>query len=406
VDGKNGFLRIEYQAVSSDAAAMIHLDANGSTAMLPEVLEAMLPWLRDGHANPSGAYASARNARQAIETARSQVAAWIGAESDEIVFTSGGTESVNTALHSIDRLVGAGAAVVSTIEHSAVLRAAEDLTRPVRYAPVHPDGRLDMEKFAALLPGAAMVSIMAANNETGVIQPLAEAAMMARERGLPIHTDAVQLAGKANLNVRQLGADFLSLSAHKFHGPKGIGALYVRRGLRFFPLLKGGTQENARRAGTENVPGIVGMGEIAAILTKRSAGHTALQVMRNSFESKLIHELPGVSVNGSPIHRLPNTSHLSFEGCEAIELIQLLDQAGLECSAGSACMAGKIRPSHVQLAMGIDGARGRSSLRFSFSILNTPAEAHNAAEIVIQAVKRLRGGNAGVMPTACGVTFG
>ena len=396
-------LRIETGVSSGDSPPMIHLDANGSTAMLPEVLEAMLPWLRDGHANPSGAYASARSARQAIETARERVAAWIGAEADEIVFTSGGTESVNTALHSMDRLVGDGSAVVSSIEHSAVLRAAEELSRPVKYAPVHTDGRLDLEKFAALLPGAAMVSIMAANNETGVIQPLAEAAHMARERGLPVHSDAVQLAGKANFNVRQLGVDFLSLSAHKFHGPKGIGALYVRRGIRFFPLLKGGTQENARRAGTENVPGIVGLGAIASILTKRAAEHGALQVMRDAFESKLLHELRGVSVNGSTIHRLPNTSHLSFDGCEAVDLIQLLDQAGLECSAGSACMAGKIRPSHVQLAMGIDGARGRSSLRFSFSILNTPAEAHNAAEIVIQAVNRLRSGKAGVRPVSCGI---
>lgn len=387
---------------------MIHLDANGSTAMLPEVFEAMLPWLRDGHANPSGAYQSARRAREAIEEARGQVARWIGAEADEIVFTSGGTESVNTALHSMDRLVGVGTAVVSAIEHSAVLRAAEDLTRPVKHAPVHADGRLDLERYQALLSGAAMVSIMAANNETGVVQPLHEAAAMARGRGIPIHSDAVQLAGKAELNVRHLGVDFLSLSAHKFHGPKGVGALYVRRGIRFYPLLKGGTQENARRAGTENVPGIVGLGAVASLLAKRGSEHGALQVMRDSFESKLLQELPGVSVNGSTVHRLPNTSHLSFEGCEAVELIQLLDRAGLECSAGSACMAGKIRPSHVQLAMGIDGARGRGSLRFSFSVLNTAAEAHLAAEIVIAEVKRLRaasgrGGIDGIRPTVCGL---
>ena len=390
---------------------MIHLDANGSTAMLPEVLEAMLPWLRDGHANPSGSYASARHARRAIEDARGEVAAWLGAEPDEIVFTSGGTESVNTALHSMDRLVGAGAAVVSSIEHSAVLRCVEDLSRPVKYAPVHPDGRLDLEKFAALLPGAAMVSVMAANNETGVIQPLREVCSMARERGLPVHSDAVQLAGKAELNVRWLGVDFLSLSAHKFHGPKGMGALYARRGIRFFPLLQGGSQENGRRGGTENLAGIVGMGAAAAAMRRRVQDHVALQLMRDSFESKLLTELPGVAVNGDPVHRLPNTSHLSFEGCEAVDLIQLLDQAGLECSAGSACMAGKIRPSHVQLAMGLDGARGRSSLRFSFSLLNTPAEAYNAAEIVKQAVDRLRqakvrGTDLGIAPPPCGLTFG
>ncbi len=381
---------------------MIHLDANASTPLLPEVLEAMLPWLRGGHANPSGAYAGSRRAHAAIEQAREEVARWIGAEPDEIVFTSGGTESVNTALHSLDRLTGPGAAVVSAIEHSAVLRCAEDLTRPVKYAPVHPDGRLDLEKFAALLPGAAMVSIMAANNETGVIQPLREACLMARQRGLPVHTDAVQAAGKTALDVRHLGVDMLSLSAHKFHGPKGVGALYVRRGIRFFPLLKGGSQENGRRAGTENTAGIVGMGAAAAAMHRRAADHSALQLMRDTFESRLLTELSGVSVTGDPVHRLPNTSHLSFAGCEAIDLIRLLDEAGLECSAGSACMAGKIRPSHVQLAMGIDGPRGRGSLRFSFSLLNTPAEANYAADIVRQSVERLRRGEFRGGP-ACGL---
>lgn len=388
---------------------MIHLDANASTPLLPEVLEAMLPWLRDGHANPSGSYAGARRAREAIEQAREQFAAWIGAEPDEIIFTSGGTESVNTALHSLDRLTGPGAAVVSSIEHSAVLRCAEDLPRPVKYAPVDAGGRLDLEKFAALLPGAAMVSIMAANNETGVIQPLREVCMMARERGIPVHSDAVQAAGKSELKVRHLGADMLSFSAHKFHGPKGVGALYVRRGIRFFPFHHGGSQENGRRGGTENTPGIVGLGAAAAALRRRAQEHTALHLMRDTFENALLTGLTGVSINGDPVHRLPNTSHLSFAACEAIELIQLLDQAGLECSAGSACMAGKIRPSHVQLAMGLDGARGRGSLRFSFSILNTLEDARNAAEIVKQAVGRhrqakARGGQAAAV-SPCGMAF-
>jgi cysteine desulfurase len=382
---------------------MIHLDANGSTAMLPEVLEAMLPWLREGHANPSGAYASARKARAAMETARGQIAEWIGAEADEVVFTSGGTESVNTALHSLDRLVGNGAAVVSSIEHNAVLRCVEELQRPIKYAPVHSDGRLDLEKFAALLPGAAMISVMAANNETGVIQPLREVCVMARERGLPVHSDGVQAAGKLKFNVRKLGVDFLSLSAHKFHGPKGVGALYVRRGIRFFPFVNGGSQENGRRAGTENVPGIVGMGAAAVAMQRRAGEHAALREMRDLFEGRLLAELPGVMVNGNRDHRLPNTSHLAFAGCEAVELIQLLDQADIECSAGSACMSGKIRPSHVQLAMGLDDARGRSSLRFSFSLLNTTAQAHQAVEIVADAVKRLRGGNAVVAAVSCGV---
>ena len=279
----------------------------------------------------------------------------------------------------------------------------------MKYAPVDGGGRLDLEKFAALLPGAAMISVMAANNETGVIQPLREACMMARERGIPVHSDAVQLAGKADLKVRHLGADMLSFSAHKFHGPKGVGALYVRRGIRFFPFHHGGSQENGRRGGTENTPGIVGLGAAAAALRSRAQEHTTLHLMRDTFENALLTGLTGVSINGDPVHRLANTSHLSFAACEAVELIQLLDQAGLECSAGSACMAGKIRPSHVQLAMGLDGARGRGSLRFSFSILNTLADARNAAEIVRQAVERhrqgkARGVHAGVV-SPCGMAF-
>jgi len=385
---------------------MIHLDANAGTAMLPEVLDAMLPWLRDGHANPSGAYASARAARAAIEHARAQVAEWIGAEPDELIFTGGGTESVNTALESLDQLVGPGVALVSSIEHSAVLRCAESLSRPVKYAPVLLDGRLDLDRFDALLPSAAMISVMTANNETGVIQPLQEVCTMAHERGLPVHSDAVQAAGKIELNVRRIGVDFLSLAAHKFHGPKAVGALYVRRGIRFFPFQKGGSQESGRRGGTENTPGIVGMGAAAAAMQRRAGEYSSLRLMRDLFENTLLAELPGVAINGNPAMRLPNTSHLSFEGCEAVELIQLLDQAGLECSAGSACMAGKIRPSHVQLAMGLDGSRGRSSLRFSFSILNTLEDARLAAGVVKREVERLRHSlSSGITSVSCGVPF-
>jgi len=380
---------------------MIHLDANASTELLPEVLDAMLPWLRGGHANPSGAYAGARLARRAIDEARGQVAEWLGAEPDEIVFTGGGTESVNTALHAMDRLVGEGAAVVSAIEHSAVLRCAEALSRPVKYAPVHADCRLDVACFAGLLPGAAMVSMMLANNETGVLQPVREVCAMARERGVPMHSDAIQAVGKIDVQVRQLGVDFLSISAHKFHGPKGVGALYVRRGIRFTPFMHGGSQENGRRGGTENTAGIVGMGAAAAAMRRRRHDHSALRLLRDDFENRLLATFPGVAINGNPEHRLANTSHLSFAGCEAVDLIRLLDEAALECSAGSACMAGKIRPSHVQLAMGLDDARGRSSLRFSFSLLNTADDAATAAGIVRDAVARLRQGDAGGSAPCC-----
>ena len=375
-----------------NAWRMIHLDANASTPLRNEVLEAMLPWLRDGFANPSGTYAAAKRARQAIEEARWQVADWLGAVPEEIVFTAGGTESVNTALHALDYHAGEGLALVSAIEHSAVLRYAESLPRGLELAPVDAGGRLDLDAFAECLPGAAFVSIMTANNEVGVIQPLHEVCAMAHEHGLPVHTDAVQAVGKIPLRVRELGVDMLSLSAHKFHGPKGVGALYVRSGMKFAPLLLGGGQEGGRRSGTENTPAIVGMGAAAACMRKQLAAdnHAALRSMRDAFESKLLEELAGVTVNGDLSYRIPNTSHLSFADCDAAGLLVLLDEAGIGCSAGSACMSGKQRPSHVQLAMGIDETRAKSSLRFSFSTLNTMGEAFAAAVMVKRAVEKLR----------------
>ena len=371
---------------------MIHLDANASTALRPEVLEAMLPWLRDGYANPSGTYRAAKLARKAIDEARGQVAELLGAQPSEIVFTGGGTESVNTALRSMDQQAGPGHALVSAIEHSAVLRSVEALARDGLLVPVNAGGRLELGRFEEGLSGAAMVSIMTANNETGVIQPVREVSLLARERGVMVHSDAVQAAGKIPLNVGELGVDLLSISAHKFHGPKGVGALFVRCGVAFTPLLLGGAQEGGRRSGTENTAGIVGMGAAAALMRRQLAApaQSGLAQLRDAFESKVLDEVRGVTVNGDLNHRLPNTSHLSFDGCEAAGLLILLDEAGIACSAGSACMSGKQRPSHVQLAMGIDETRARSSLRFSFSTLNTMGEAFAAAVMVRRAVEKLR----------------
>jgi cysteine desulfurase len=366
---------------------VIYLDANATTPLLPEVLEAMLPWLREGFANPSGSYATAKLARKAIDQARGQVAELIGATPEEILFTGGGTESVNTALHSLDQLSGQGGGVVSAIEHSAVLRCVESYDREVKRIPVTAGGRLDLDAFSEVLGNAAYVSLMAANNETGVIQPLREAAALAHERGLPVHTDAIQGAGKIPLHVGDLGVDLLSLSAHKFHGPKGVGALFVRNGLRFKPLLQGGGQESGRRSGTENTAGIVGMGAAAAIVR---ASSESLASLRDTFEATVLAEVTGVTVNGDRDHRLPNTSHLSFDRCDAAGLLILLDEAGVACSAGSACMTGKQRPSHVQLAMGIPETRAKSSLRISFSRLNTMEEALAAAAAVKKAVEKLR----------------
>lgn len=371
---------------------MIYLDANATTPLLPEVLDQMLPWLRDGYANPSGSHRMAKQARAAIDRAREEVAALIGASPEEIVFTGGGTESVNTALCSLDHLTGSGTAVISAIEHSAVLRSVEHQKRPTRRVAVDEGGCLVLTDFEAALEGAAYVSLMAANNETGVIQPLIEAAAVARRRGLPVHTDAVQAAGKTPLDVRQLGVDLLSLSAHKFHGPKGVGLLYVRGGLDFKPMLLGGGQEAGRRSGTENTAGIVGMGAAAACALRYLSQHgeAALALMRDAFETKVLAGLSGVTMNGDTMGRLGNTSHLSFDGCEAAGLLILLDEAGVACSAGSACMTGKQKPSHVQLAMNIPEARAKSSLRFSFSRCNTPDEAMQAADILIESVKKLR----------------
>jgi cysteine desulfurase len=387
----NGFLDCHWPP-AGNALQVIDLDSNATTRLLPEVLDAMLPWLREGYANPSGSYAAAKSARKAIEQARGQVAELIGAQAEEIVFTGGGTESVNTALNSLDALATPGAAVISSIEHSAVLRCVGNLHRETRLVSVNAGGRLDMESFASNIERAAFVSIMAANNETGVIQPLREAVELTRERRLPIHTDAIQVAGKIPLNVQDMGVDLLSLSAHKFHGPKGVGALYIRQGLKFKPLLWGGGQEAGRRSGTENTAGIVGMGA-AAVCAMRALAHPLehpLDALRDAFETGILAGLSGVTVNGNRAHRLPNTSHLSFDGCDAAGLLILLDEVGVACSAGSACMTGKQRPSHVQLAMGISEALAKSSLRISFSRLSTMAEARAAVEAVTKAVNKLR----------------
>ena len=378
---------------------MIYLDANATTPLLPEVLDAMMPWLREGFHNPNASYRGAKEARKAIEDARGHVAALIGAEPDEIVFTGGGTESTNAALKWLARLVGrkSGKVLTSAIEHSAVLKPVEtfgEVGYPVTKVGVDAGGRLLIDDFRAaceaVKEGGGFASIMWVNNETGVIQPIEEACEIAREHGLAFHTDAIQAVGKIPVNVREVPVDFLSLSAHKFHGPKGVGALYIRSGCRFEPLLRGGGQEKDRRSGTENTAGIVGLGKAAELAATRLAAHVTPSALRDAFEAKIVEAVQGVTVNGDLLHRLPSTSHLSFTGCEAAGLLILLDDLGVACSAGSACMTGKQQPSHVQKAMGFSDAKAKSSLRFGFSCMNTMEEAMAAAEAVKKAVEKLR----------------
>ena len=389
---------------------MTYLDANATTPMLPEVVEAMLPWMTGNPCNPNASYRGAKEARKAIDAAREQVAALIGASPDEIVFTGGGTESTNMALKWLARMVGrkTGRVVTTAIEHSAVLKPIETFEQvgyAVERCGVDAGGRLLIDEYREACDrakdGGGFASVMWANNETGVIQAVAEACGIARENGLAFHTDAIQAVGKIPVNVREVAVDFLSLSAHKFHGPKGVGALYVRSGCRFEPMVRGGGQERDRRSGTENVAGIVGLGKAAELALARLVhdrdGH-ATGRLRDAFEAKVVELVSGVTVNGDLIHRLPGTTHLSFDGCEAAGLLILLDDMDVACSAGSACMTGKQQPSHVQKAMGFTDAKAKSSLRFGFSVLNTMDEVEKAAACVAKAVEKLRrvqGGSTG-----------
>jgi cysteine desulfurase len=376
---------------------MVYLDNNATTAPHPAVVDAMLPFLREAWHNPSSGYRAAKEVRRAIEAARAQVAALINAEPEEIVFTSGGTESTNMALKWLARLVGrkSGRVVTSAIEHSAVLRPCETFAEvgyPVDLVGVSPDGRLLLDEFATACErardGGGFASVMWANNETGVIQPILDACAIAKQAGLAFHTDAVQAVGKVTVDVRAVAADFLSLSAHKFHGPKGIGALYVRGGVRVEPLMRGGGQEAGRRGGTENVPAIVGMGAAAAIAA--TANQEPVRALRDAFETALVTGIRGVRPNGNAHHRLPNTCHLSFEGCDAAGLLILLDEYGVQCSAGSACMTGQQDPSHVQRAMAIPEAQAKTSLRFSLSGSTSAEDISAAAAAVNRAVAKLR----------------
>ena len=378
-------------------APLLYFDNNATTRVDPRVLEAMLPFLSEEYGNPSSGCRLGKRAAHAVAHAREQVAALLGAEPGEIVFTSGGTEADNAAIHSALRLNPERRHLVTTaVEHHAVLNPCEALAAQgyaVDYLGVDDEGRLDMiEVEHKMRPDTALLSVMAANNETGVLFPLAELAELARTKGVFFHVDAVQAAGKVSLRLSELPVSYMSVASHKIHGPKGVGALCVGRHTAWSPLLLGGGQERGRRAGTENVPGIVGFGK-AAELALAGLEREAAEVgaLRDAFEQGVRERIPGVHIHGGGVPRLPNTSNIGFHGVEAESALLLLERAKVCASAGSACTAGSLQPSHVLRAMGCTREEARGSLRFSFSRFNTSAEIDRGVEILAGVIARVRG---------------
>jgi cysteine desulfurase len=370
-----------------------YLDNNATTELAPEVLEVMVPLLRDGYGNPSSGYALGRQAAAVLEDARVRVAGLAGCREDEILFTSCGTESINTAIQSALSLDPDKKHIITTaVEHSATIKLCEYLAQrgyEITWLPVDSAGLLDVEQLTAgIRPDTALVTLLWANNETGVLFPVHEIAEIVRKKKTLLHVDAVQAFGKLPISLADSGIHFLSASGHKIHAAKGVGALYVSRRIKFTPLLRG-SQESGRRGGTQNLASIAGFGKAAEL----AAGHLgSRQVLdwRNAFEEHMLSSVPGCSVNGDRTHRLPNTSNLSFEGVESEGALILLDEEDLCCSAGSACTSGSIHPSHVLKAMGFSNERARASLRFSFGRYNSAGDLARACELVPGVVARLR----------------
>jgi cysteine desulfurase len=375
---------------------VIYLDHNATTPVAPEVLEALLPYLTTDWGNPSSSYQFGSRLKTVLETAREQVAELLGASPREILFTSGGTEANNTALHAAVRArPGRRHIVTSAVEHSAVLepcRALEQDGYRITRLPVDRDGLLSLTDLEnALTEDTAVVSLMWANNETGVLFPVQQIAELCRARGVLFHCDAVQAVGKVPVDVRRVPVDYLTLSGHKIHAPKGVGALYVRRQAPFTPLIRGGHQEQERRGGTEPVPLIVGLGRAAELARQRLPEYAAkVQSLRDALEAGLLGSIPDTELNGHPSQRLPNTTNLTFRGIEAEALLILLDLEGICVSAGSACLAGSAEPSHVIRAMKPDTATARQMLRFSLGPENTPQDIATTLDAVRRAVSSLR----------------
>ena len=376
----------------------IYFDYNATTPVLPAVADAMAAAMRDVFGNASSVHFFGQQAKAAVDTARSSLAALLGADPSEIVLTGGGTESDNLAIR------GAAEAleptkrrhlIASAIEHEAVLNTLKALARrgwQTTLLPVDQSGIVSPDRLReAIRDDTALVSVMHANNEIGTIQPIAELAAIAHQHGALMHTDAVQSAGKIPVAVRALGVDLLSVSAHKFNGPKGVGALWVKRGTRLQPVQTGGKHERGRRAGTENVPAIVGMG-VAALLAKEKLSSEALRVgaLRDRLEEGVLRTVTGTAVNGARTERVPNTTNISFDRVEAESLLIALDLEGVAVSTGSACSSGTLEPSHVLRAMGFPPHRTQNSLRFSLGVFSTQEEVDRVVEILPRLVEKLR----------------
>jgi cysteine desulfurase len=382
--------------MSTGQREIYYFDNNATTRVAPEVVEAMLPFLTDQWGNPSSAYGFGRQVAKQIEEARGKAAALINADPKEVVFTSCGTESNNSAIHSaLVANPGKRHIVTTAVEHSANIKFCRHLEKrgcETTFMPVESDGSLDLHLLEkSIRPDTAIVSVMWANNETGVLFPIQEVAAICHSRGVLCHTDAVQTAGKLRIDVKSLGVDFLSLSAHKFYAPKGVGLLYVRRRVKYEPYIIGGHQEQSRRGGTENVAGVVALGRAAErVMAHFDDENSRIRNLRDRLEERILTGIPNTLRNGAKEPRLPNTTNIAFDFLEAEAILIELDRVGICVSSGSACTAGSVEPSHVLLAMGLSPARARGCVRFSLGIYNTDAEVDYLLKQLPPIIEKLR----------------
>ncbi len=374
----------------------VYVDNNATTKVAPEVLEVMVPFFSEYYGNPSSMHFFGGQVQKKVDEARGKVAEFLGAESSEVVFTSCGTESDNAAiLGTLDSYPEKRHIITTRVEHPAVGNVSTYLGRKgyrITELSVDREGRLDLDELReSLTDETALVTVMYANNETGVIFPVEEIGEIVKARGIPFHTDAVQAAGKIPLQMKKSKLDMLSISGHKLHAPKGVGVLYIRKGTKFSPFLIGGHQEKGRRGGTENVPYIIGLGKACELAQKHlNEENTKVRSLRDYLEAKLLEKIPNTLVNGERKNRLPNTTSLSFEFVEGESILLLLSDRGICASSGSACTSGSLEPSHVLRAMGVPFTAAHGSIRFSLSIYNTKEEMDYIIEQLPPIIQRLR----------------